>query len=1163
MQADGDGKEAKWADIDDDEDDWAPETIEWNDGTKITLPHNDPATALAEEQAAAAAQKEEQEEQDRSQMPPPKPTTTVGPNATVLRLGAGGPPRTGGLVLKNPSDKPTLVAKPSAPTPVRSPWAQLPPVDKVSPIPINPPVQSPAPRFQQPESHGADITQTPTSTAMEIAADSFTRTRRDTQNGSQGQLYNSQSGQYETVNSRRGSVRKEQNFRPPALLQRPSPNEQHGPAEPSAAFQTHRSGSQQDGNTWNRRASSSISGDSGPQGRRASMGKGSDIPRIPHELLQQRRESQPLQSPLTPGPGQGRFSQQDNASTHGQPQSLSQPAPPLNSRQVTERTAATSAQQPKSIPYGASAVSRTLSEVAAQKELMREKRELAVKRKQEEDEREEAERKERIRLRMEKLGMPPLEEKKETEKLIPGKEADSKEVERKKVEPANATLKEVKSEKPKSLAQPPDVAVSTPRSPPKPPVLDGSGAPKQYGLMKMHGPALSNGIQSSNERFVDTPKVSATNQHLAPSSLETAVKDSKPTSPPKTNGDLSNKQVDSPAAPSPETRNQDLFKVPRQQPWKNLQNDNDTYASWNGAGMPTHSSPAGNLWGPPSNFKSLGNGTFDRNVQRSQSRQQPYQDNYLQTPPQPIGPPKHLQRPRESPEPVRAPEIASSAPVVEDFQTIPTFPSSEAPAASLVNRGNISSQNNIIESSIVPSQPGPAPQPIPVAGTERLPRDSEQTRSTLAAWSNFHITSARDDAEKKRQAALDDAARLAEEARTGIRHEPQLPVMNETWRQVKVDDEAGRRQVVNVAKNSLNTTSNQQGIGELRNSPFPSSANIAPAAGVGRGSRFFPGAGQGVQTQQQRAVSYPSGLNRSPSPPPPDSVNHPAYFRDQQRPLVNLPYSKPKPTVRLPPSFATPVHSPVMAEVRVAPLRAVSQPLVNNSLWQDRFNGLLGVKKQSPEKKFAQAAEFSATTKVPLEVSTAKVSPPVSLPPKEEEAMDNGEVISKAIEGEEALFENREFGSLPTVLIPTEVPEAVRSRNGKVQTRGHARTKEVDPESIKAVQEDREYEGGLTVIFIKLMGMEVRKSKTSPRLKGFAPSQGPSRNNRHLSTNSKPGKGYKSRDSSGSYNNPQKPAQQNNTQRHPMSNGVNPQARSQFGKHNSNWGSSQRVANAV
>ena len=47
IQADGEGKESKWADIDDDEDDWAPETIEWGDGTKVTVNQADvipPAT---------------------------------------------------------------------------------------------------------------------------------------------------------------------------------------------------------------------------------------------------------------------------------------------------------------------------------------------------------------------------------------------------------------------------------------------------------------------------------------------------------------------------------------------------------------------------------------------------------------------------------------------------------------------------------------------------------------------------------------------------------------------------------------------------------------------------------------------------------------------------------------------------------------------------------------------------------------------------------------------------------------------------------------------------------------------------------------------------------------------------------------------------------------
>ena len=1153
-----DGKEAKWADIDDDEDDWAPETIEWNDGTKITLSHTDSAAVLAEEQAAAQALKERQEEQNRAKMPPPKSTSTVGPNATVLRLGAGGTPRTGGLVLKNPSDKPTLVAKPSAPAPVRSPWAQLPPVDKVPPIPINPTAQSPASRFQQPDSHGPEGTSTPTSAAMEIAADSFTRTRRDSPNGGPGQLYNSQSGQYETVSApRRSSMRKDQNFRPPSLLQRPQHNDQHGPAEPSAAFQTHR-GHQQEATLWNRRTSSTVSGDSSTPGRRASMSKGSDIPRIPHELLQQRRESQPLQSPLTPGPGQGRFSQ-ENAAT-------SQPSPQTNALSVEANTS-TSPQQSKPLPYGASTASRTLNDVAAQKQLMREKRELAVKRKKEEEEKGEAEKRERIRIKMEALGLPPLTEKKELEKVIPlTKVVDHREPEKPMIEPTGTESKESNEEKIQPSTMSPAVPAPAPRSPPKPPVLDTSGAPKQYGLIKMHGPALSNGVQPSGERQVpDASKPLGPAHQRAPSSSEVSGEEIQAASQLKINGDISSKRLDSQVPSSPETRNQDLFKVPRQQqPWKNIQNDPDPYTGWNSAGMTTHSTPGGNLWGPPTNFKSLGNGTFDRSVQRPQSRQPPYQEHYMQPPPQPIGPPKHLQRPRESPEPSRTPDPISAAPIAEDFQTIPTFPSSEAPRAPPISRGSMKSQSNSSENLLaVRPQPSPAAQTQPEVEVQRPLRSQEPPRSALAAWSNFHITSAREEAEKNRQDAQEYAARLAEEAKSGVRHEPQVPVMNETWRQVKIDDEAGRRQVVSVAKNLHGQMPSQQVNKEASNSPFATASGTI--VGAGRGSRFFPGAGQGIQAQALRAVSYPSGFIRQGSPPPPDSPDHPAYYRDQLRPLVNLPYLKPKPTVRLPPSFATPVHSPVMADVQIVPLRAVSQPLVNNPSWQDRFRGLLGGKRPSPEKKSTYAMEFSATTKVPLDVPTVQTSTAVSLPQKEDERIevqDNGEIFSRLIEEEEALFENREFGSLITVLIPTEVPSAVGRKSGKIQNKEPVQA--IDAESIKYLQEKGVGLSTGSVIYVKISGMEMRKPKTMRRSKGYGPNQGPQRNNtRQAPVNLKGGRGYKQRDSSGSYGAPPKSAHQNNNQRTPMPNGVNPQTRTPFGKHNPNWGLNQRVANPV
>lgn len=1130
---------------------------------------------LAEEQAAAAAAKEQQEEENRSKMPPPKPSTSIGPNATVLKLGSGGPPRAGGLVLKTPSDKPTLVAKASAPAPVRSPWAPLPPVDKVPPVSMNPPNQPPSTRLQQNDPYISDASPVPSSAAMEIAADSFTRTRRDAQNGNHGQLYNSQSGQYEQVNApRRGSMRKEQNFRPPSLLQRPSHNEQNGPAEPSAAFQTNRAGNQQDAAVWNRRTSSTVSGDSGPHGRRASM-KNSEIPRIPLELLQQRRESQPLQSPSTPSHIQGRPSQHENSLSQVQTsQHASQPSASVSIQQYGDGSSVTaSPQQSKALPTNISSVPHPANDVAAQKQLMREKLELARKRKKEEEAKEGAERKERIRLKMEELGMPPLVEKKEPEKvLIEKKTPETKEVEKNKADANEASAKVPQVDKTHDQNRAPhEVPAAMPRSPPKPPVLDASGAPKQYGLMKVHGPPLSNGVPSIKDRSPDNRlKPIVSGQHNTPSIEDPApiVPDQiiqQKVTPPTINGDTPSRHSEPSVPESPNTRNQDIFKGSRQQAWKSVQNEADTYTGWNNPGMTTHSSPVANLWGPPSSFKSLGNGTFDRSVQRPQSRQPPYQENYLPPPPQPIGPPRHLQRHRESPESLRGSDLMSSTPLAEDSQTIPTFPASEATAPSSGNRGITASQRIGSEKSVSPPQSSLIHQKNPQMNRE-MARGQDQARSTLAAWNNFHITSAREDDEKRRQVAQEDAARLAEEARTGIRHEVQLPTMNETWRQIKTGEQAGSRQVVDVSKNVHNALPSQQVNGGSQSSLF-APTTMSTAIGASRESRFFPGSGQSVQTQQSRAASYTMGYDRPASPPPPDSTNHPAYVRDQERPLVNLPISKPKPIVKLPLARATPVNSPVMANVQVVPLRAVSQPLVNNPSWQDRFNGLLGVKKPSPDKKFAHVADFSAT-KLPLEVTTVQPSAAVSLPPQEELAdqTDLGEKITKAIEDEEALFENREFGSLPTVNIPRKVSEAVQSSvqsamTSKNQYSRLGRFKEVDAESIKNLEEKEQHNANGIVIFVKVIGMGERKSKNMPRQKIHNPNVQAVQRNRHVSVGSKHGKVIKAREGSGNYG-PPKPAQ-NGIQRNSISNGGNPQQRNHFGKQNSNWSSNQRVANAV
>ena len=996
--------------------------------------------------------------------------------------------------------------------------------------------------------------------AMEIAADDFTRTRRDTQNGNLGQLYNAQSGQYEPASTgRRGSIRKDQNFRPPALLQRGSTHEQHGPAEPSAAFQTHRSVGQQDGAPWTRRGSSTVSGDSGPQGRRTSMNKGTDLPRIPHDLLQQRRESQPLQSPSTPGFGPNQASQHGSSPAQQLPHSAVQSPAMQHSQLSQEPGSATGSPYQIRNPASESTIPNTREDVAAQKQLMKEKRELAIKRKKEEEEREEAAKKERIRLKMEKLGMPPLEEKKELEKrTIEKKGSESVKAGQREIEQLEATP-DVR-QTPLQLQEPPP---SMPLSPPKPPVPDASGTPQQYGMMRVHGTPSNNIPQPGRENLVaEKTMVQASSQLTSPPGLEPKAEQNEQSPSPMVNG--AHKQTDH-LSQKPPPDAQHLAREHRQQPWNNGSRDSSGYPGWSGqnAGMAREQSVSNSVWGPPTQHRTLGNGTFDRSVQRPQSRQQ---EQFSSPALAPIGPPRHLQRLRELPH-ARAND-SSSTPMVEDFQTIPTFPPSEAPAPSM--RPDITSRPADGDQQISSPQLGAGAQPRShMSDSEGSSSRPEQQKSTLAAWGNFHMA----DAEKNRQVAQQHAARLAEEARMGVRHEPSLPLMNETWRQVKVDEQGGQRHIIGVSRGQNTHGQNvaPQINGDTRKSSFTNSVGIAPAmaAGVGRGSRFFPSAGRGIQPHFQGIPPFMPGYARSPSPPPPDNDIHPVYTGDRGRPLVNLPFMKEKPKVRLPPSVTTPAQSPKMAEVRVTPLRTASQPLVNNPSWQDRFNGLLGVKKTSPEKKFAHVAEFSAT-KVPLDSPEVQVSASVSLPPNSGEATSRSlEVSSNAMEDEEALFENREFGSLPAVLIPSKAPEigwspAKSMRRGQYKQSRLSKEVEATSREPLALEKEITTNNGIVLIFVNLLGMAASRSVPLPRLNTQNPVQGVQRT-RNASGNMKPGKPYKPRDSSYGHN-PGHSSSHNPKNSHggPQRNvaqvGPNPQTR-QPNKNPSAWG--PRPTNAV
>ena len=391
-----------WADIDDDDEDWATDAIIWKDGTKIEIPQGDeqPPTPVSEPARVAAPV--------AAPAPVPAPAPTAAPRLALKPNGVSEKPklvmttssqsviRPGvlasgkGLVLKGAPEKPTLVAKPPAPpAPVKSPWASIPKVETASPVGTEPPTSHLGPRQLSRElPAGRGITPPP---PKEIAADDFSRTtRREGSTSTNSQLYNSQSGRYEPVPDRRNSMRPEhQHNRQPAVLQRGAGHEQLSPMDPST------------GPWGRRRGSSNVSGGSGSYMNRM---RSHDQSLPPPELIHGRRGSMTGRSDSPASPRA-----YSPSGLHGPPRgpawapraspSMSQASPFQQHAQPYEARNMAPAVPVPPVP--------SLDEVELQKVVMRNAREEARKRRLEEEEKEEAARKERIRLKLEALGPAP------------------------------------------------------------------------------------------------------------------------------------------------------------------------------------------------------------------------------------------------------------------------------------------------------------------------------------------------------------------------------------------------------------------------------------------------------------------------------------------------------------------------------------------------------------------------------------------------------------------------------------------------------------------------------------------------------------------------------------------------------------------------------------
>ncbi|KAI1624452.1 hypothetical protein EDD37DRAFT_564253 [Exophiala viscosa] len=984
IQADGDGKEAKWADIDDDEDDWAPETIEWNDGTKSTLTPVDIAA-----QARPTTPTISETGEPSKPAPPPKILTphfasSVGPNATVLKLGASAErqqaQKAAILQTKSASDKPTLFSSKTAlaPTPAKSPWAPLPPVDKVSPIAINPqPLMPPPSRYPSGHAFGqAPSVLTAPSPAKEISADDFNRSWRDSPPTQPRELYMPNSGRYEAVpEGRRRMSRNDQSFRAPAVLQRPSQTDPHAPAEPSAAFQTHRSSMDQ----ARRRASSTISGGSGQFGRRMSFRSG-DVP------------TSAVETPKIDVEGAAEPPSADGIQSQTQ-------TPSYQARAVTDYMSA----GPPAVAHPGPPIATDADlevQRAAQRALMKENIERARRRKIEEEQRLEAEKQERIRLKLASLGPDPKSARKTDD--TPQENGGKGDIEQ-------------------PLAASSSLPASTLHSPPKPPQPLASGEPQQYGMMKVHPMDSVKKVGGSVPRQLESQKLPVRPKTESIAHEETRDETVEVTSP-----------IINGVRTAPETRkasSHETYLPSESSPKlpKPSSSGGDARSGWGDARHDHRSPQASNLWGMP-HKQALGNGTFDQglagyapqDLSRTSSTAQGWMNG-------------------RTPHAGRSPQIQYANHALPEGKPIPYQPVTSPDQGPLAADSEIDS----LLPTVKPAPIGP-PQTqqshAPVNGFQQSPR-----LQGVDAWGNFHQVASQQERAENERLQRELMARREEELRTGTRPGPQY-TFNETWKQVNVGDQAGQRQIANVSQSAVPAAGIFGAVGSIPGAELAPRVVSGPPARGSRFFPQAIG-GPPVQDRRAFTYSHPEPP-RTPSPPPAEEYAsfHPAFDGDLGKPKVLFP--REKAVVRLPPAMPPTPPSPVQsqgapvsdapmswaARVSLPPpaagpsLRSVSTPIAQTPSWQERFNGLLG-KRPSPTREFAQpvdaALAVASSSREPLDVQhliipAAAVSLPVDVSLDLPE--DDYSYWTKEVESEDDLFEDREPGSLPLINLPLESP---------------------------------------------------------------------------------------------------------------------------------------------
>jgi hypothetical protein len=1019
LQSDENGRESKWADIDEDEDDWVPEAVTWIDGTKsaLTPADNVPAPKDVKPAEAAAAKPAESA----------KPVLAAlkkepsGPPKTILKPGAAAQAKQLGTNSQSPGpEKATLKAKSPAP-PSKSPWAVLPPVDKASPIIIPAQNMTAPPPFASQDARAYDSSMPPPQPAREIAADTFDRSWQQGE-GQRRELFNSVSGHYEPAPEGRRSSRPDPYGRKPSVLLRSSGTDH---PEPSPAFQT-RSGSQTDGPpSWAaRRRGSSVSQSGAMAPRRMSVNRGSE-PFAPHD----RRPSVAISHDNRASPVVSLAEPPQNKFTHQDAWSQQMPAPP---------------------PVGTEEgpVEEMEDPVKVQERVMKEKRELARKRKQEQEDEKEAEKKERLKEKM--------------ARLAGAGESRQARLEREAAEKAAASALKATSNQTSESKKSADA------------IDDKATKPIDTEKATESAPAAEAPADAPQPR----PTEATTSVVPAPDKIESPSSVSKPESadmPPRSMSEQMQRQAPrGPLSPKANTRTpfqqavsspyrapNSAFSSPgerKQQPFGRspMVGNNDGFSPWPSAG-------SGNVWGTA----GIGNGVFESASAFAPMPMMAQQGSSLPPPPG-MGRPDTANR--------ISPQGLGSEPRSQSLQ-----PSHGADQSRSFGPHGMEGRPDHFMSQARPNGASPGPSmgrqqrvPGPIAPPSRAQPSMQAQHGDdrrINAWKTAAQTLP---AEYANAAKLPSSQHDAPPA-------PREDTFKETFKQTTkgrlggprkfekaeytIHDAEGSRSVTTLPSAPPNTQT-QPAVPIPTASPLTHpwkqaaentvrlpNGSMNPAHGGAHMQQLPIGHPQGrphpapVGTPRRvKIVAEPLPPNVNSREPPPETAAHPAYAGNAKHPHVRLPRSKP--VVKLPPQSATatsPQPSVVMPPRQHWGPPGAMRPLVQNEAWQARFNGLFNrtitttetppSPPKTPPKMQGPASEVTSSTRTTIGDNSTLVGATVSLPQMQQVLRhttyegfnidESKDVTSK--DTIEAMFnEELSFGSKPMMRIPRNVsyPEA-------------------------------------------------------------------------------------------------------------------------------------------